>query len=223
MAHPLRTTVEDFIQGLKQFEHGPITKEEVRRYVDATRLSAETLKPYTFWRDELYTRNLVYRDNLFEVMAICWSPAQKTAVHTHNGQLGWMFIAQGEVEVHNYKYLSCNAPENQNVVGMDCLAGASEIHLDRLETVGCSIEGPIYCVDKAQSIHQIENRDRGKTGCVSLHIYSLPIDSCVAFDLKNQRCFRRTFTYYSSYGKVEMEVEQPADAGGITQIKSLTY
>ena len=54
-------------------------------------------------------------------------------------------------------------------------------------------------------------RDAAKAGCVSLHIYSLPIDSCVAFDLKNQRCFRRTFSYYSQYGKVEIEVEHPAD------------
>lgn len=223
MGHALRTTVEDFIQGLKAFEQGPICKGDVARYVEATRLSAEALKPYTYFRDELYTRNLIYRDKLFEVMAICWSPGQKTAVHTHNGQLGWMTIAQGEVEVHNFKYLSCNAPQNQNVVGMDCLAGATEIHLDRLETVGCATSSRVYCVDKMQSIHQIESRDRGKTGCVSVHIYSLPIDSCVAFDLANQRCFRRTFTYYSQYGKLEMEVDQPADSGKLATIKPVAH
>src|SRR5690242_5417010 len=125
MAHPLRTTVQDLVEGLKGFEQGAICKTEVCKFVDAHRLSAEALRPYTFFRDDLYTRNLIYKDKLFEVMAICWSPGQKTAVHTHNGQLGWMFMAQGEVEVHNFKYVSCNAPENQNVVGMDCLAGAT--------------------------------------------------------------------------------------------------
>ena len=209
MAHPLRTSVDDFIAGLKSFEPGIISKEAVRKYVDSMRLSAEALRPYTFFNDEIYTRNLIFKDKLFEVMAICWRPGQKTAIHTHNGQLGWMSIAQGEVAVHNYKYVACNCPENQNVVGMDCLGGASHIELDRLATDDCAESSPIYCVDKLQSIHQIENQDTAKSGCVSLHIYSLPIESCIAFDLKNQRCFRRTFNYYSQYGKVEVEVEQP--------------
>jgi cysteine dioxygenase type I len=213
MAHPLRTSVEDFVEGLKSFEEGLITQEEVRRYAEATRLSADALKPYTYFRDDIYTRNLIYRDKLFEVMAICWKLGQKTAVHTHNGQLGWMTVAQGDVSVHNYKYVSCNCPEHQNVVGIDCLAGASRIQLDRLDTLVAAPKSPVYCVDKLQSIHQIENGDKAKAGCVSLHIYSLPIDSCVAFDLPNQRCYRRTFTYYSQYGKVELEVDQPLPAG----------
>lgn len=218
MPHALRTTVEDFIEGLKNFERDLITQARVRDYVDAMRLSPEALKPYTYFNDQIYTRNLLYRDPLFEVMAICWKPGQKTAIHTHNGQLGWMSIAQGEVGVHNYKYVSCNCPENQNVVGMDCLAGASHIELNRLESVHCAPENNIYCVDKLQSIHQIENSDSAKAGCISLHIYSLPIDSCVAFDLANQRCTRRTFNYYSRYGKVEVEVE-PHQQLCITEIK----
>lgn len=213
MAHPLRTSVDDLVHGLKSFEAGLITQDSVRNFLESTRLSADALKPYTYFRDDIYTRNLIYRDKLFEVMAICWRPGQKTAVHTHNGQLGWMAIAQGEVSVHNYKYVSCNCPEHQNVVGIDCLAGATRIQLDRLGTVVTQPESPVYCVDKLQSIHQIENSDNAKSGCVSLHIYSLPIDSCVAFDLKNQRCYRRTFKYYSQYGKVEIEVDQPIPAG----------
>jgi len=209
MAHPLRTSVDDFIAGLKSFEPGIISKEAVRKYVDSMRLSAEALRPYIFFNDEIYTRNLIFKDKLFEVMAICWRPGQKTAIHTHNGQLGWMSIAQGEVAVHNYKYVACNCPENQNVVGMDCLGGASHIELDRLATDDCAESSSIYCVDKMQSIHQIENEDTAKSGCVSLHVYSLPIESCIAFDLKNQRCFRRTFNYYSQYGKVEVEIDQP--------------
>jgi cysteine dioxygenase len=212
MAHPLRTTVEDFIQGLKNFEPGLITKNDVCKYVDSMRLSAEELRPYTYFNNEIYTRNLIFKDKLFEVMAICWKPGQKTAIHTHNGQLGWMFIPQGEVTVHNYKYLSCNCPENQNVVGIDCLAGATHIELDKLNSEHCAEPSPIYCVDKMQSIHQIENQDTARSGCVSLHVYSLPIESCVAFDLKNQRCYRRTFTYFSQYGKVEVETEQPVPA-----------
>ena len=206
MAHPLRTSVDDLIHGLQSFERELITKELVRQFLDSTSLSVEELKPYIFFRDEYYTRNLIYKDDLFEIMTICWKAGQKTAIHTHNGQLGWMSVAQGEVAVHNYKYLSCNAPENQNVIGIDCLGGATHIELARLGTEVCSTRGEIITVDKLQTIHQIENPDRARAGCVSLHIYSKPIESCIAFDLEQHRCFRRTLHYFSEYGKVEIEV-----------------
>src|SRR5262249_239370 len=72
-------------------------------------------------------RNLVYRDPLFEVMVICWRPGQGTPIHTHNGQLGWMLVERGGIEVTNYRYLSGNAPQNQNGVGIDCLGGATKV------------------------------------------------------------------------------------------------
>ena len=212
MSHPLRTIVDDLVEGLKCIEAHLITKEGVREYLAATRLSADALRPYTFFRDDLYTRNLIYRDARFEVMTICWKPGQKTAVHTHNGQLGWMDVAQGEIAVHNYKYLSCNAPENQNVVGMDCLGGATRIELERCASEHCHVDGGISTVDKLQTIHQIENTDPAQAGGISLHIYSLPIESCIAFDLKEQHCYRRTLRYFSRYGKVELEVETKAGA-----------
>ena len=155
MSHPLRTSVEDFVQGLKGFERELITQDRVRDFVQGTQLSMEALAPNAHFRDEYYTRNLIYRDDLFEVMAICWKHEQKTPVHTHNGQLGWMTIAQGEVAVHNYRYLACNCPERQNVVGLDCLGGASHIELERLSTEVCTQQSGVSTVDKLQSIHQI--------------------------------------------------------------------
>src|SRR5213080_3252997 len=157
MPHPLRTTVQDFVEGLKTFERPDdhITTDRVRSYIDSMRLSARELEPFVHFRDDFYTRNLVYRDPLFEVMVICWKPGQKTAIHTHNGQLGWMQMAQGEVAVHNYKYLTCDCPERQNVVGLDCLGGAKHLELERLKTDVCTDHSGIYVVDKLQSIHQI--------------------------------------------------------------------
>jgi cysteine dioxygenase len=209
MAHPLRTSVDDLVHGLKNVERETITKEYVRQFLDAHQLTADELKPYTFFRDSFYTRNLIFKDDLFEVMTICWKPGQKTVIHTHNGQLGWMTIPQGEVAVHNFRYVSCNAPENQNVVGIDCLGGATHIELARLATEDCSPTSGVATVDKLQTIHQIENVDRSGEGAISLHIYSKPFDSCIAFDLEQQRCFRRTLSYYSQYGKVEVEVDVP--------------
>ncbi len=196
--HPLRTSVADFVAGLRELEGDLITKDRIAEYMGAATLRPEALSGYVWWRDSVYTRNLIYRDELFEVMTICWSPGQKTAVHTHNGQLGWMTVAQGEVTTHEFRHTSCNTPENQNVVNIDCLGGATELQLDRVGTVRCSEGSGMVTVDKLQTIHQIENA--GTTGCVSLHVYSKPFDSCIAFDLEKQRCYRRTLSYFSKDG-----------------------
>ncbi len=197
--HPLRTTVGDFVAGLRELERDLITKDRIKEYMGAATLRPEALSEFVWWRDSLYTRNLIYRDELFEVMTICWSPGQRTAIHTHNGQLGWMTVAQGEVRTHEFRHTSCNAPENQNVVNIDCLGGATELELDRVGTVVCSEGNGMVTVDKLQTIHQIENA--GTTGCVSLHVYSKPFDSCIAFDLERQRCYRRQLSYFSKDGR----------------------
>jgi cysteine dioxygenase len=201
--HPLHTSIGDFVAGLKELERDLITKDRIAHYMAAMPLRAEALKNYVWWRDSFYTRNLIYRDDLFEVMTICWSPGQKTAIHTHNGQLGWMTVAQGEVVTHEYKHGSCNAPENQNVVNIDCLGGATELQLDRIGSVACAEGTGMVTVDKLQTIHQIENA--GSTGCVSLHVYSKPFDSCIAFDLDKQRCYRRNLSYFSKDGQQVQE------------------
>ncbi len=87
-SHPLRTSVPDFIAGLRELERDLITKDRIAEYMGAMTLRPESLHDYVWWRDSFYTRNLIYRDELFEVMTICWSPGQKTAIHTTTGSLG---------------------------------------------------------------------------------------------------------------------------------------
>ena len=204
-------SVDDFVKALQGFEREPITRDRVLDYCRETEEDRASLERYAFFRSDAYTRNLIYRDDQIEVMALCWSKGQRTPIHTHNGQLGWMAVSQGAVAVINYKWLGCNAPENQNVAGMDCLAGATELDLERREVQECYPGGPINTVDKTQTIHQVVVQ--GKQPALSLHIYSRPIDSCVAFDLENRRCYRRQLSFYSRYGEVvvtEGDLRAPA-------------
>jgi cysteine dioxygenase len=199
-AHPLRTTIGDFIVGLRDLENAAITGPRVLRYLSEVNLEVDAFAPYLFWKDDIYTRNLIYRDELFEVIALCWKPGHKTPVHTHNGQLGWATVLQGELLTHNYRYVRCSSPQNQNVVGMDCLGGSHNVVLNRIGSALAGNDGSVVTVDKLQTIHQIENVETSKSGSVSLHIYSKPIDSCVAFDLEKGRCGRRQLSYYSRNG-----------------------
>lgn len=193
----------DFIETLKGLGSQPITSQRVLELCSERRLQASSLERYSHFVDRSYTRNLIYRDDLFEVMLLCWAPRQRTPIHSHNGQLGWMTVERGALAVIDYKWLGCNAAENQNVVGLDCLAGATELDLERQRVHECDPGGPVSTVDKTQTIHQVVTR--GSEPAVSLHIYSRPIDSCVAYDLERRTCYRRQLSYHSRYGEVVLD------------------
>ena len=204
--------VGEYVGHLKSFEREPITRDRVLEFCLETAVDPRTLDRYLHFRDDMYTRNLIFRDEALELMAVCWKPGQRTVIHTHNGQLGWMAVQQGHLAVVNYKYLGCNAADNQNVAGLDCLAGATELDIDRREVQECYPGGAVNTVDKVQTIHQVVVQ--GREPVVSLHIYSRPIDSCVAFDLEQRRCYRRELSYYSKYGDVVVREGALAPASG---------
>lgn len=193
-------SIGDFVSTLVSFEDQPVTRDRVLHYFQETAVEPASLAPFVHFRDEAYTRNLVFRDQLFEVMLICWQPGQRTPVHTHNGQLGWMSVERGALAVVDYKWQGCNASENQNVVGLDCLAGATELELQRLQVQECYPGGPVNTVDKRRTIHQVVVS--GREPAVSIHVYSRPIDSCVAFDLEGRRCYRRQLSFHSRFGRL---------------------
>ena len=199
---PRTRRVDDFVELLRGFTPETLTSASVLELCQDTDLDDASLAPYVHWNDALYTRNLIYRDDLFEIMAVCWQKGQKTVLHTHNGQLGWMMVNRGIAEVTNFKWQGCNAAEGQNVGGLDCIAGATEIQLAREQVETCGRGGQVNAIDRVRTIHQVAVV--GDEPVVSVHIYSRPIDSCVAFDLEAPRCYRRQLRYYSEFGDVVM-------------------
>jgi cysteine dioxygenase len=207
--------VDDFITHLRSFEQGLITRDSVLDFCDGVQISDASLRPYVHFDEKFYTRNLIYRDELFEVMTICWQPGQRTAVHTHNGQLCWMLTQRGNLSVVDYKWLGCDHPEFQNVVGLDCLAGSDHTRVERIREVEACSGGPVVTADKLQTIHQLFNHSEPS---VSIHIYSRPIDSCVAFDMEKQHCYRRELAYFSKYGEVLPKAELVPAAAQLVQL-----
>ena len=181
MANKQLIGVDDFVAKLRSFEQSVITRDAVLDFCDSVQISDASLAPYVLFDDKFYTRNMIYRDDLFEVMTICWQPGQKTAVHTHNGQLCWMIPQRGNLGVVDYKWLGCDHPEHQNVVGIDCLAGSENTKLQVLHEIEACAGGPVMTADKLQTIHRLYNLSETTERAVSVHIYSRPIDSCVAF------------------------------------------
>ncbi len=192
---PAGVSADQFIDGIRQLSEGVITKQKIYDYLVAYEIRADELEQFKQWLPDRHTRNKIFRNDMMEVMLICWPIGAMTPLHTHNGQLGWMSMIEGKLIVENYKKLDCNRPENQQVVGMDCLAGATKIDMEHLENELAIPGGPLNTVDKTQTIHRIRNLAEWNERAVSMHVYSRPIDSCVVFDMDAQRCYRRELKY----------------------------
>lgn len=194
-AAPIPVPVEEFIDGIRELSAGVITKQKIYDFLTTHDIRDEDLERYKMWMPDRHTRNKIFRNDMIEAMVICWPIGAITPLHTHNGQLGWMTMLEGKLIVENYRKINCNRPEAEQVVGMDCLAGATKIDMQLVGTELCVPGGPINTVDKTQTIHRIKNPSDWNERAVSLHVYSRPIDSCVVFDIEGGRCFRRDLKY----------------------------
>ena len=192
---PASVPADQFVDGIRRLSEGIITKQKIYDYLVAYEIKTEDLERYIHWEPDRHTRNKIFRNDMIEVMLICWPVGAVTPLHTHNGQLGWMTMLQGKLLVENYRKIDCNRPENQQVVGMDCLAGATRIEMEHLANELAIPGGPLNTVDKTQTIHRIRNLAEWNERCVSMHVYSRPIDSCVVFDMDAQHCYRRDLKY----------------------------
>ena len=192
---PAPVSAEQFVDGIRRISEGLITKQKIYDYLVAYEIRPEDLERYKRWEPDRHTRNKIFRNDMIEVMLICWPKGAVTPLHTHNGQLGWMTMIEGKLLVENYRKVDCNRPENQQVVGMDCLAGATRIEMQHLGNELAIPGGPLNTVDKTQTIHRIRNNAEWNENAVSMHVYSRPIDSCVVFDMEAQRCYRRELKY----------------------------
>lgn len=181
-------SISSFVQGLRALPTFGV--EEVFDFIKRTPIDPASLKPYLYFSTKRYTRNLVYRDDLFEVIALCWGPGQFSAVHDHGDQKCWMSVPIGSLEVQNFK----------------TLLGASEVRAALLEpaskyTMNATTPG---VVTEDEKIHAVKNVEPLS---VSIHVYSKPIEQCTLFDIEHDRAWAVQLGYFSTFGELVDQVE----------------
>src|SRR6266550_5534264 len=168
-------TIQDFSTQLASIPEREFTHENVLDFLRSHRVDVASLAPYLYFSGERYTRHLIHRTDLYELLAICWEIGQKSAIHNHRDQSCWMAMAYGKVQVRNFK-----------LVRKDSASGACELQEDTdfLITPDSPQE-----VDPDEPIHQVLNLPSFGSRAVTLHIYSRPFDTCEVYDLA-KKCYR---------------------------------
>src|SRR5690348_14215987 len=101
--------VDEFANLLATIPEEKFHRQGVLDFMRGHKVDAASLAPYLFYCNEHYTRNLIYKNSLFELIAICWDVGQKSPIHNHCNQECWMAAPIGKVQVHNFKLIHKDA------------------------------------------------------------------------------------------------------------------
>ena len=185
---PRQLSVEDFVSELRKFPPSAFNHNaELLTFLQHNSVSPDTLASYLKWDQQHYTRNLIDKTPLYELIAICWEVGQISSVHNHRDQNCWMAVPIGRLMVENFHLVSQDVDHGQ-------------CQLTPTDTVEMNPAHPC-AVDPADPVHRVVNPKQFGERAVSLHIYSRPFDTCVVYSPEQGTCGVIKLHYTTMFGK----------------------
>ena len=181
-------SIQEFTSELRRVPAEAFDKvNEVHEFLRTHPVNPDTLSPYLVWDRQHYTRNLIDKTPLYELIAICWEVGQVSSIHNHRDQNCWMAAPIGRLKVQNYR-----------VLWQDEEAGKCSIEpTDELEI---NQDNPVS-VNPLEPVHRVYNPAQLNERAVSLHVYSRPFDSCVVYSDQQGTCGTIKLHYTTEYGR----------------------
>jgi cysteine dioxygenase len=181
-------SIDHLVQELRKLPESAFHEiETVRRLLQEKPVARESLSPYLTWDRRHYTRNLIDRTPLYELLAICWEIGQASSVHNHRGQNCWMAVPIGRLQVENF-----------HLVHEDLRAGRCK--LEPKNIVEMNVAEPC-AVDPEDPVHRVLNPREFSERAVTLHVYSRPFDTCVVYSPEQGTCGEISLHFNTEYGK----------------------
>ena len=182
-----KVSIKDFVNNLQKLKQSDFdTVEAPLAFLRANPVDPDSLQPYLFWNRQHYTRNLIDKTDLYELLAICWEVGMSSSIHNHKDQHCWMAAPVGRLSVCNYRVLEEDLASHRcNIVPTD--------------VVEINASNPV-AVDPANPVHDVRNPREFGERAVSLHVYSRPFDSCIVYSVEQRSCGEIGLRYNSMYG-----------------------
>ena len=99
-----QVSIQDFVSELRKFPEPTFDRtDQITKFLESMLVAPESLTPYLTWDRQHYTRNLIDKTPLYELIAICWEVGQGSSVHNHRDQNCWMAVPMGRLLVENYR------------------------------------------------------------------------------------------------------------------------
>ena len=180
--------IDDWVKELAAIPARDFTLERVQDFIRRHAVRPETLQPYLFFSKGNYTRNLIFKNGLFEAMTICWDVGQISRIHNHRDQNCWMAVPIGHLRVQNFRV------DARDPAGSTCW-------LVPTDTYDMDPDHPA-AVNPLEPVHQVLNLTEFNRRAASIHVYSKPFDSCEIYLLEKGTYFDAPLHYTSEYGQL---------------------
>ena len=183
-----QVSIQTFVAELRKFPEPAFDQtQQIRQFLQDTPLDPDSLAPYLLWDRQHYTRNLIDKTPLYELIAICWEVAQASSIHNHRDQNCWMAVPIGRLLVENFHVLHQDIP-------------AGKCTIKSTETIEMNATQPC-AVDPLEPVHRVFNPREFNQRAVSVHVYSRPFDTCVVYSVEQGTCGEIPLHYTTEYGK----------------------
>lgn len=183
-----KVSIQNLIKGLREIPDAEFHCDPVYQFLTDNPVEINSIERYFNWSDKFYTRNLIYKDERFELMAICWRKGQVSTIHNHADQMCWMTVPIGKLRGQNFRALEideaknyCKLEETDTFDLAECLAAKVELE---------------------EPIHQILNLPEFNEPAVSIHIYSKPFETCLTYCNETDSFSEVRLNYTSIDGKL---------------------
>jgi cysteine dioxygenase len=181
-------SIQDFVAELRKFPQSAFDRtDQIIHFLEKTQIAPDTLTQYLTWDRQHYTRNLIDKTSLYELVAICWEVGQASSVHNHRDQNCWMAVPIGKLLVQNYRVVAQSLEQ-----GTCQLAPADTVEMNPAQP--CA-------VNPLEPVHRVFNPRDFNQRAVSLHVYSRPFDTCVVYSPDQGTCGEIKLHYTTEYGK----------------------
>jgi cysteine dioxygenase len=181
-------SIDQFVTGLCAIPEEHFRVGTVYKYIKDHPVAERSLEPYLFFSKKHYTRNLIFKNDIFELMSICWEVGQCSQIHNHHNQNCWMAIPIGRLRVQNFRVV-----EQKDGAGYCRLEPTNGFDIHRLMPAE---------VDPEEPVHQVLNLAESGQRAVSLHIYSRPFNRCLVYRCETDEYREIPLHYTSEYGKL---------------------
>lgn len=190
MAHHVaqQLEVKKWVERLLAIPAKDFTLARVDEFVRENWIQPDSLAPYLFYSRSHYTRNLIFKCELFEVLAICWDIGHVSRIHNHRGQNCWMATPIGRLRVQNFR-----------VDDRDPARGACKLVPTDVYDMDAEHHGT---VQPDEPVHQVLNLKEFGQRATSVHIYSRPYSSCEIYSLERGAYSDVPLHYSSEYGQL---------------------
>lgn len=178
--------IAEWVKGLAAIPGRNFSLENVQDYIVRHAVRADSLEKYCFFSKGNYTRNLIFKNDLFECMTICWEIGQASRIHNHRDQNCWMSAPIGRLKVQNFRV------EEKNAARGTCKIAPTEIY-------EMNAANPVR-VNPLEPVHQVLNLAEFKQRAVSIHVYSKPFDTCEVYRREEGTYADVPLFYTSEYG-----------------------